>query len=204
MMLNRRFSHDRSTARSSCDLGGTPLRGDRFRRWPSFKRVVKIAAALAAAPNHSLPDQHDGWGELKAAYHFLDNPKVTPEGIQHAHRRQVRRLCALRPRVLVVEDNSGLDYTDHPSVEGLGFVGDGGGRGLLQHTSLAVTTDRELLGVLHQIWWKRIRTAAGETRHQRQVRPKESDLWSESMKAIGSLGPANADGSFEESAIYTT
>lgn len=144
---------------------------------------------MAAAPNHSLPDQHDGWGELKAAYRFLDNPRVTPEGIQRAHREQVRKACALHPRVLVVEDGSELDYTAHPSVEGLGFVGGGGGRGLLQHSSLAVTTDRQLLGVLHQIWWKRVRTAEGETLRQRQGRAKESDLWSDSIKAIGSLGP---------------
>lgn len=167
----------------------TAIRADQFRRWPSFKRVIRIAAAMAAAPDHSLPDQHEDWADLKAAYRFLNNPKVTPEGIQRTHRMEVRTTCAGHARILAVQDGSELDYTAHRSVEGLGFVGGGLGRGLLQHSTLAVTTDGSLLGVLHQIWWKRQRTPAGETRRQRQTRQTESGLWSDSIVAVGSLGP---------------
>lgn len=144
---------------------------------------------MAAAPDHSLPDRHEDWADLKAAYRFLNNPKVTPEGIQRTHRTKVREACAGHARILAVQDGSELDYTGHRSVEGLGFVGGGLGRGLLQHSTLAVTTDGELLGILHQIWWKRQRTPEGETRRQRQARETESGLWSESIVAVGSLGP---------------
>lgn len=148
-----------------------------------------MAAAMAAAPNQSLPKQLAGWAELKAAYRFLDNPKITPDGIQQTHRERVREACASHARVLVVEDGSELDFTRHTCVEGLGLIGDGRGRGLRQHSSLAVTTDCRLLGVLHQLWWKRVRTTPGETRRQRQARPTESDVWARSIQAIGSLGP---------------
>jgi hypothetical protein len=150
---------------------------------------VKIAAAMAAAPDKSVPDQHDDWCDVKAAYRFLNNPKVTPQGIQSTHHKRVRQLCNSHPVVLAVEDGSELDYTAHPSVKGLGFVGGGLGRGLLQHSTLAVTTSGHLLGILHQIWWKRARTTKGETRRQRQARAKESDLWADSIRAIGSIGP---------------
>ena len=143
---------------------------------------------MAAAPDGSIPDQHKDWGDIKAAYRFLNNPKVTPEGIQSTHRRQVRQLCSAHPIVLAVEDGSELDYSGHRSVEGLGFVGDGIGRGLLQHSTLAVTTKGHLLGILHQIWWKRTRTPKGESRRQRQARAKESDLWADSIRAVGAVG----------------
>ncbi len=144
---------------------------------------------MAEAPDRSLPDQHENWGDIKAAYRFLNNPKVTPEGIQSTHRQQVRQLCSTYPVVLAVEDGSELDYTAHRSVEGLGFVGGGIGRGLLQHSTLAVTTEGHLLGILYQIWWKRVREPKDEKRRQRQARAKESDLWADSIRAVGSIGP---------------
>ena len=187
-VLKRRFTHDANSVRGP-RMGQAAIRADLLWRLPSFKRVVTIAAAMATAPNQSLPERHENWADLKAAYRFLNNPKVTPEGIQQTHRAQVRAACVEHARILAVEDGSELDYTAHRSVQGLGFVGGGIGRGLLQHSTLAVTTDGRLLGVLHQIWWKRQRTAEGETRRQRQSRRTESGLWSESIAAVGSLGP---------------
>lgn len=189
MWLNRRFDYVTESLRAHVGLGLGAFQRHRLWRSPSFKRVLKVAAAMSAAPNHSIPDQHKGWGDIKAAYRFLNNPKVTPEGIQSTHRQQVRQLCSSHTIVLAVEDGSELNYTNHPSVEGLGFIGDGIGRGLLQHSTLAVTTDGHLLGILYQIWWKRTRTSEGEKRRQRQARARESDLWGDSIRAIGSVGP---------------
>jgi hypothetical protein len=86
---------------------------------------VKVASAMAAAPDHSLPDQHDRWADLKAAYRFLNHPKVTPTEIQRAHREPLRADCATHTRILSIQDGSELDFTHHPSVEDLGFVGGG-------------------------------------------------------------------------------
>ena len=149
-----------------------------------------MAAALAEAPDRSLPDRHESWGDIKAAYRFLNNPKVSPERIQSTHRRQVRQLCSAHRVVLAVEDGSELDDTFHRAVEGLGFVGGGLGRGLLQHSTLAVTTEGHLLGVLHQIWWKRVRKPKDEKRRQQQARATESSLWAESIRAVGAIGPS--------------
>lgn len=142
---------------------------------------------MAAAPEQSLPDRHENWADLKAAYRFLNNPKVTPAELQRTHREQVRAECAGHARILAIQDGSELDFSSHRSVKGLGFIGNGGGQGLLQHSSLAATTDGQLLGVLHQIWWKRVKTPEGETRRQRQARYRESDLWSDSMHAVAEL-----------------
>ena len=142
---------------------------------------------MAAAPDHSLPDQHRNWADLKAAYRFLNNPQVTPAEIQRSHREQLRADCATQARILSIQDGSELDFTRHPSVQDLGFVGGGPGQGLLQHSSLAVTTEGKVLGVLHQIWWKRVETPPGETRRQRRARPTESSLWADSIRAVDAL-----------------
>lgn len=144
---------------------------------------------MAVAPDRSLPKQCGAWADLKGAYRFLNNPKVTPEEIQQAHRTQVRERCLKYQVILAVEDTSELDFTAHPSVEGLGPIGNGGGRGLLQHSTLAVAPDSDLIGVLHQIWRTRVPVPEGETRRQRLSRRRESDFWPESVRAVGSLGP---------------
>lgn len=143
---------------------------------------------MADAPDRSLPKQCEDWGGLKAAYRFLSNPKVTPEQIQQTHGQRVRRRCQASPLVLAIQDTTELDFTRHRTVEGLGPIGNGGGRGLLQHSTPAVTPKGDLIGVLHQIWRPRVPVPEGETRRQRLGRPRESDFWPESVRAVGSVG----------------
>ena len=142
---------------------------------------------MAEAPDRSLPKQTQDWAELLAAYRFLNNPKVTPDRIQQAHRQRVREQCQGHPVILAVQDTTELDFTDHKSVRGLGPIGNGGGQGLLQHSTLAVDPQGHLIGVLHQIWRLRVPAPEGETRAERLERPRESDFWPESVRAVGSL-----------------
>ena len=130
-----------------------------------------MAGDMAAAPSQSLPKQCDPWGDLKAAYGFLNNPKTTPDQIQSAHRQLVRQTCRSHQLVLAIQDTTELDFTGRWAVEGLGPIGDGRGRGLLQHSTLAVTPDGSLVGVLYQIYKTRVPAPKGETRNQRRASP---------------------------------
>ena len=142
---------------------------------------------MAQAPDQSLPQQNKEWGELVGAYRFLNNSKTTPHQIQSTHRARVREQCQSRPVVLAVQDTSELDFTGR-AVQGLGPIGNGGGQGLLQHSTLAIDPKGHLVGVLHQIWRLRVSVPEGETRAERRQRPRESDFWPESVRAVGSLG----------------
>jgi len=144
---------------------------------------------MAAAPNQSLPKQMDDWADLKAAYRFLNHAEVTPDGIQTAHRARTRAACQKHGVILAVQDTTELDFTGR-AMEGLGPIGDGRGQGILQHSTLAVTPQGEMLGALHQIFRNRVPAPEGETRRERRARPKESDLWHESVEAVGAIGPA--------------
>lgn len=144
---------------------------------------------MAAAPDHSIPDQHGDWSDVKAAYRFLNHEGVSPEEIQRTHREQVRAACSSHSYILAIQDTTNLDFTSRSSVEGLGKTTQRG-RGLLQHSTLAVTPAGGLLGVLHQIWHAAMPVDESETRKQRRTRFKLSDFWSDSVKAIGLLDSA--------------
>ena len=76
------------------------------------RRAVQLGAALAAAPDASLPQQTESWSQLKAAYRLLAEPEVTHEALTEPHRQAVRRQAGRREGVvLFVQDTTELDYT---------------------------------------------------------------------------------------------
>jgi hypothetical protein len=95
------------------------------------QRLVKIATNLVQKPGGTLPQAFAGWSELKAAYRFFNQPKVTFQQIQGPHWQRTRAACHEPGEYLLIEDTSELDYTDHPATEEMGWIGDGRGRGLL-------------------------------------------------------------------------
>src|SRR5712691_10284714 len=80
--------------------------GDRRRT----ARLVKIATHLAQSPSGTLPQAFPEWSELKAAYRFFNQPKVTFEQIQRPHWEHTRALCQEPGQYLLIEDTSELDY----------------------------------------------------------------------------------------------
>jgi hypothetical protein len=50
--------------------------------------------------------------------------------------------------LLILHDTTELDFTSHQVLRGTGPIGDGGGRGFLQHNSLAIPAETgEILGL---------------------------------------------------------
>ena len=164
--------------------------GDRRRE----KRLVRVAAALARKPQGTLPGSFDGWAEMKAAYRLLEQKAVTYERIIRGHWEYVRARCREPGEYLLVEDNTQLDYTSHPAAEGLGFVGDGGGQGIMLHSTLALRIERwqeespqvSVMGLFAQKPW--VRQHAPRRRHEtkaaRLVRARESQVWAEALREV--------------------
>jgi hypothetical protein len=57
--------------------------------------------------------------------------------------------------VLAVQDTTDLDFSSHHATAGLGRIGNGYGRGLYVHTTLAITPARLPVGLLGQQVWAR-------------------------------------------------
>jgi len=132
-------------------------------------------------PHESLPKQTGAWSDLKAAYRFLNNPRVTPAQIGAAHRSWTWSRCAGQRVVLCVQDDT--------EIHGVKVAGGGGGEeGEVLHSTLAVRPSGELLGLLDQRWFRHVEVAQGETPLQRTARWRESDVWEDAVRGLESLG----------------
>ena len=149
--------------------------------------AVQMGTRMAADPQASLPQQMQNPAALKAAYRLLNNPQVTMDGLLQPHWEQTRTAARWAAVVLLVQDTTELNYTAHRNKTGLGPVGDGKGRGLLLHSTLAVLPQtRTVLGVAHtQVVLRR--PAPHPAPHWR--RSPEGRLWETSVEAIGRPPP---------------
>ena len=160
------------------------------------QRLVKIGTNLVQKPGGTLPQAFPTYSELKAAYRFFNQPKVTFEQIQQPHWQRTRAACQEPGEYLLIEDTTDLDYTDHPATEEMGPIGDGRGRGLRLHTTLAGRLEGWdvderpqgiVVGVLAQQCWNRWGQPrrAQETWRQRMSRARESQRWGAVLEAGG-------------------
>jgi hypothetical protein len=155
------------------------------------RRLVALAAQVAADPAASLPDQTESWGDLKAAYRLFDRPEVTFAAVATPHWHLTR--AAGPGRHLLLDDTTELDFGRRRAITGLAPTGNGGGRGFLLHSGLMAAADTEAVtGLAGQVLHYRQAVPKGETRTQRLRRKRESDLWGELIDQIGPP-PANAE-----------
>jgi hypothetical protein len=111
------------------------------------------------------------------------------EALLEPHRRQTLAQASAVPLALFIEDTTELDFTAHPATKNLGPIGDGKGRGLLLHSTLAITPDGlVILGLAHaQVV---LRQAAPKSRPHRSASP-EGQVWEVSAAQVGCPPPAS-------------
>jgi hypothetical protein len=166
------------------EFGGAEL-GDQRRT----ARLMETASVVAEHPQASLPEACGEAAQLKGAYRLLENGAVTPQAILAGHVRQTLARVQGAPLVLAVQDTTELDYSSHRATTGLGAIGNGFGRGLLVHSTLAVTPDGVPQGLLAQQTWTRDPAESGK-KHRRKQRPaaqKESQKWLRGLAALNAL-----------------
>lgn len=163
--------------------------GDRRRN----KRLVDSVNKMCMHPGGTLPDKLNSPQDLRAFYRLVNVPEVTHPKLIEAHARQTRReIAATTGTVLVLHDQTELDYTTRRKLsERMGQIGKGSRRGYICHNSLAVVADTgETLGLLSQILHHRATVPAGEsTKSRRERKSRESRLW---VKGVEAAGPAPA------------
>lgn len=187
---------------------GTAALGDARRT----RRLVTLAAGWARQPGASIPRLNQGQaGAGKAAYRLLDHPQATPDAFQAPHRHLVSQHLHAPGTFLLVEDTTELSWPEAAERRtGLGPVGPGKARsqGVLLHSLVAAAWPAEpavagtkrppltLLGLLDQQFHVRQPAPAAEKAaphgqaRLRQARPRESALWTQSLRAVGHPPPA--------------
>lgn len=156
------------------DLGDTRLE-DRF---------AILLSDMGSRPNLSIPAACLGRAEIKAAYRFFDNAKVTFEKVLEPHFARTKDRMVEQQVVLLVQDTTEVDLTrPEQDVDGVGDL-DGSRRGFLLHEMQAFTPDGIPLGtvwaeVLNRIEGVSHAPAAekGRKRKQTPIEDKESLRW---------------------------
>jgi hypothetical protein len=111
-------------------------------------RFEVLLSALGCRPNLSIPAACRGRAEIKAAYRFFDNDKVTFDKVLQPHIDQTLQRIAAQDVVLFVQDSTEADLTrPQQQVEGAGTL-DGSRRGILLHQMQAFTPDGVPLGTV--------------------------------------------------------
>jgi hypothetical protein len=157
-----------------CDLG------DKRRT----ERLCRVAAAVAADPSGSFPQQMDGWGDLKAAYRLFDSDGVTFAAVARRHWEQTR--AREKGRYLILSDTTEIDFGIGREIPKLGPTGNGGGYGFLLHSGLMVAAEsEEIIGLTAQVLHYRKPAPHGENTTQRLQRKRESEIWGEVIDQTG-------------------
>ena len=180
------------------------------------ERLVAVAAALAENPHGTLPPALAEWAELKAAYRLLACETVTHQTVTTTHRKNTVAACQEPGQYLMIEDTTQIDLTHRAEeVEGLGPIGDGRGRGMLVHSTLAARVVRwteagepmvTVVGLLAQQCWVRDEEpkGSGERLCDRLRRSRESERWAKAFERVSprSSGPQWIYVADRESDVY--
>ena len=158
------------------------------------ERCQKIASDLEQQPTEPINQACEDWTDTKAAYRFFDNKKVTPEKVIASHKSRTVKRMKKEKIVLAVQDICYLNYTRHPQTSGLGEIGkkELRQRGIVMHTTLAVTSQGQPIGVLTQEFFER---PIGEARHtpaklqKLPIEEKESHCWIKAFEQTIALRP---------------
>src|SRR3954454_6093747 len=127
-------------------------------------RLVSTMAAIARAPDESLPRQLGSLANTKAGYRLFDCGAVTRKAVMDPHVAQCHAEAARHPIVLMVHDDTILDFSPHRTLKGAGRVGNDRGPGFLAHSWLTAVWP---CGPRAQRW-------ASPTRRSGRARPRAS------------------------------
>ncbi len=122
------------------ELAGTNLGHTRLN-----ERCLKVMQALAADPQASINAACGGWAETFAADRVFNNVLVTPEMILQSHREATLQRIRQSDIVIVAQDTTKLDLTNHPPRNAHCLNRDNRFGGY-QHLSLVLTLDKLPLG----------------------------------------------------------
>jgi hypothetical protein len=175
------------------------------------KRLIQLTESFSQSPQSPINHACEDWAETKGAYRFFSNENVDYKDILQGHIKSTTKRCLEYPTILASQDTTYFNYTSHPKTEGLSILTTKKGfnksqrrltKGLIMHSSLAVSTDGLPLGVLDQ------KTYCHEERHvERKIRKAQNDLLpieeKESFRWLESLQNTNAALLDEKIAVVT-
>src|SRR5262249_38545625 len=113
-------------------------------------RLEYLVDQFSSQYGRSIPQACADHNDMDCAYAFFANDRVSPLAILHHQRPATLERCRALKRLLVAQDASEANYSDHPACQGLGYLDGADCLGLKFHSALAVSPDGVPLGLLTQ------------------------------------------------------
>ena len=134
-------------------------------------RANTIVEAMCNNPNVTIPCISDAKGFTKAMYRFLESKHFTHECILNSYVQSTVSKLPKAEMILIAQDTSDLDYTNHIKTTGLGYLDNGSkklknGIGLKFHSALAISPSGEIYGLIDQ----KIYSRSGKTSKEKNAR----------------------------------
>ena len=141
------------------------------------KRFAIMMGIKASRPADSISHANDTPVATKAAYEFLNNPRVETRMIEQAFSVSTANACCAEPVVLVVHDTTTGNFTGSNTIDELGPIDSGFlAKGVHIHTSLILDAQGVVLGVgAQQIWTRPPKSAVPKPRKEEEA--TESHKW---------------------------
>lgn len=170
------------------------------------KRFRKLLGRMSEGIGESVPYACQDWASTKAAYRFFSNAEVSEEQIMAGHFQATRsRLTQAHQKILMLHDTCAFSFQRNQESK-LGLIGrpscgkDKDGRlkhftvrGILMHSSLALTLHGLPLGLAAIKFWTR-KQFKGAHALKRKINPtripiaeKESIRWLENLRQSTAL-----------------
>jgi hypothetical protein len=151
-------------------------------------RLCLIAKGFYNNVGASIPQNSTNWTGAKGTYRFFDNNKVMSEKILEPHTTSTLKRIGDNKIILAIQDTTLLDYSTHVSTSGIGAIGDGHGRGLYLHPTIATSCTGIPLGILNlQIWShdeEYYKKRKGISRKKVPLEDRDSYKWIKSYKSL--------------------
>lgn len=154
------------------------------------ERLVKLISDLTAQPGGSIPKINNSWSDTKATYEFFKNEDVSVEKLQRILMDYGVSQVNATEEVLIIHDMSNISY-DGLKAEGLGYLDNKQGRGIICCSSMAASTEGLPLALMYQKTWTRplAELGKGKSRKSRDFEEKETYEWYVGMTEVNrSLG----------------
>src|SRR5262245_40582659 len=150
-------------------------------------RLGQIADALQRAPSDGLPKAMQTTAALEAAYRFMSNRRVTPQGILDPHIEGTIRRAVEEQSVIAIHDTTEFELRGEQR-QGLGRL-TGPGQGFVAHVALAVgESGLQPLGVVGLATHARLEPPSTKKDRKayayRTRDEKEANRWWETVSAI--------------------
>jgi Transposase DNA-binding/Transposase Tn5 dimerisation domain len=155
------------------DFPGLKL-GDKRRN----ERFVSIINNISRQPGSSIPKYNESWYDTKATYEFFKNEDVCLSALQKAIELYGGSKVEGLKKILVAHDFCQISYNNLQS-EGLGYLANKDGRGIITYNSIAISEDGIPLSLLHQDSFTRLLEDLGKSKKRKETafEDKESYHW---------------------------